>query len=77
MIVLRELKEKDAPFMLEWMQDADIQRSFKRRMADSTIEDVLIISYLIHFVKIYLLYTSLIIYGLVILLYIYLQFIHK
>lgn len=41
MIVLRELKEKDAPFMLEWMQDADIQRSFKRRMADSTIGDVL------------------------------------
>ena len=41
MIVLRELKEKDAPFMLEWMQDADIQRSFKRRMADSTTEDVL------------------------------------
>lgn len=41
MIVLRELKEKDAPFMLEWMQDADIQRYFKRRMADSTIEDVL------------------------------------
>lgn len=41
MIILRELKEKDAPFMLEWMHDADIQKSFKRRMTDSTIEDVL------------------------------------
>ena len=27
--------------MLEWMHDADIQKSFKRRMTDSTIEDVL------------------------------------
>lgn len=41
MIVLRELKEKDAPLMLEWMHDADIQRSFKRRMSDYTIDDVL------------------------------------
>lgn len=41
MIILRELQEKDAPFMLEWMHDADIQKSFKRRMTDSTIEDVL------------------------------------
>lgn len=41
MIVLRELKEKDAPFMLEWMHDADIQKSFKRRMADSTVDDVM------------------------------------
>ncbi len=41
MIVLRELKAKDAPLMLEWMHDAEIQRSFKRRMADYTIDDVL------------------------------------
>ena len=41
MIVLRELKEKDAPLMLEWMHDADIQKCFKRRMADSSIADVL------------------------------------
>ena len=41
MIILRELKEKDAPFMLEWMQDSDIQKCFKRRMADYTLEDVL------------------------------------
>ena len=40
MIVLRELKEKDAPLMLEWMHDADIQKCFKRRMADSSIADV-------------------------------------
>lgn len=41
MIVLRELKEKDAPFMLEWMHDAEIQKCFKRRMADLTLDDVL------------------------------------
>lgn len=41
MIILRELKVKDAPLMLEWMHDTDIQRSFKRRMADYTIDDVL------------------------------------
>ena len=41
MIVLRELQEKDAPFMLEWMHDADIQKCFKRNMADAAIEDTI------------------------------------
>ncbi len=40
-IVLRELKEKDAPFMLEWMHDPVFQRSFKKRMLDTTREDAL------------------------------------
>lgn len=40
-IVLRELKEKDAPLMLEWMHDPVFQRSFKKRMLDTTREDVL------------------------------------
>ena len=39
MIRLRELKEKDASLMLEWMHDIDIQKSFKKRMLDTTIED--------------------------------------
>lgn len=39
MILLRELKEKDAPLMLEWMHDPDIQKGFKKHFLDSTIED--------------------------------------
>lgn len=41
MITLRELKAKDAPYMLEWMHDSDIQKGFKKRMSESTIDDVL------------------------------------
>lgn len=41
MIILRELQEKDAPFMLEWMHDPDIQKNFKRNMLKATMEDVL------------------------------------
>ena len=41
MIRLRELQESDAPLMLEWMHDAEIQRAFMRNMQDATIEDVL------------------------------------
>lgn len=39
MIVLRELEEKDAPLMLEWMHDPDIQRGFRKRMLDATLGD--------------------------------------
>lgn len=39
MIALRELKEKDAPFMLEWMHDADIQTGFKKDMLNARLED--------------------------------------
>lgn len=41
MITLRELKEKDAPFMLEWMHDSDIQNGFRKNMLGLTIEDAL------------------------------------
>ena len=40
-ISLRELKEKDAPLMLEWMHDPDYQKVFKKRMIDATQKDVL------------------------------------
>lgn len=39
-IILRSLKQKDAPFMLEWMHDLDIQKAFKKNMMDASIEDV-------------------------------------
>ena len=39
MIVLRQLSEKDAAFMLEWMHDYDIQKSFQKNMLDVTLED--------------------------------------
>lgn len=38
-IKLRNLEEKDAPFMLEWMHDPEIQKAFKKNMLDATIED--------------------------------------
>ena len=38
MIRLRELKPADAPFMLEWMHDRDIQRWFKKDMLSSTLK---------------------------------------
>lgn len=41
MITLRELKEKDAEFMLEWMHDRDIQNCFIKDMLSATIEDAL------------------------------------
>lgn len=40
MVILRELKESDAIFMLEWMHDKDIQKAFKKDMLNATIEDV-------------------------------------
>ena len=39
--MLRRLEEKDAPFMLEWMHDSDIQKGFQKNMMDMKIEDVL------------------------------------
>ena len=39
MTILRQLKEEDAPLMLEWMHDPDIQKGFKKRMMDATLDD--------------------------------------
>jgi RimJ/RimL family protein N-acetyltransferase len=39
MIRLRPLKEKDAPLMLEWMHDPDIQKCFQKNMMEMTLED--------------------------------------
>lgn len=39
MISIRELKETDAPQMLEWMHDPDIQSCFKKNMMSVTLEE--------------------------------------
>ena len=39
MIELRELRDTDAPLMLEWMHDADIQRCFQKNMQQASLED--------------------------------------
>jgi len=39
--ILRELKEKDAPFMLEWMHDENVTRDLQNDFAGKTIEDCL------------------------------------
>lgn len=39
MISLRELQEKDAPLMLEWMHDPEIQKSFKKDMLGAKLDD--------------------------------------
>ena len=41
MIKIRQLKEKDAPLMLEWMHDSVIQKCFRKSMLDYTIDDAL------------------------------------
>jgi diamine N-acetyltransferase len=41
MIGLRNLKIEDATSMLEWMHDPEIQKGFRKKMNDATIEDVL------------------------------------
>ncbi len=41
MIALRELQEKDAPLMLEWMQDYDVQKCFKRNMLTASLDDAI------------------------------------
>lgn len=38
MIYLRELRVDDAPLMLEWMHDKDIQKNFKKNMLNVTLE---------------------------------------
>ncbi len=40
MIQLRNFKEQDAEFMLEWMHDYKIARAFKKNMEQNTLEDV-------------------------------------
>lgn len=42
MIRLRPLEEKDAPLMLEWMHDGDIQKRFQKNMMEMTIQDTTI-----------------------------------
>lgn len=39
MIALRELKETDAPLMLEWMHDPEIQKCFKKDMLGADLSD--------------------------------------
>ena len=39
MIVLRQLCEKDAELMLEWMHDPDTQKGFQKNMLDMSLED--------------------------------------
>lgn len=41
MIDLRQLKEKDAPLMLEWMHDPEIAKSFRKNMMSYTLDDAL------------------------------------
>ena len=39
MIVLRQLEEKDAGFMLEWMHDEETQQNFRKNMLNVTLEE--------------------------------------
>ena len=39
MIKLRELEEKDAVYMLEWMHDSEIQKCFQRDMRNMSLRD--------------------------------------
>lgn len=41
MIGLRSLKEKDAPLMLEWMHDPDIQKWFQKNLMEMTLKDAI------------------------------------
>ena len=41
MIELRELKDQDAPLMLEWMHDPEIQKGFKKKMLEASLVDAL------------------------------------
>ncbi len=38
---LRELKQKDAPLMLEWMHDPDLVKDLRRDFTSKTLEDCL------------------------------------
>lgn len=39
MIRLRELEKKDAPYMLEWMHDPEVQKGFRKNMLSMTLSD--------------------------------------
>ncbi len=39
MIQLRELREDDAPLMLEWMHDTEVQKGLQKNMLSMQIED--------------------------------------
>lgn len=39
--MLRRLMDKDAPYMLEWMQDKDITSGFQKAFSQAALEDVL------------------------------------
>lgn len=39
MVSLRELQVKDAPLMIEWMHDKDIQKSFQKDMMSITLQE--------------------------------------
>ena len=41
MIKLRELRPEDAPLMLEWMHDQDTQKSFKKDMLSTSLEQAI------------------------------------
>ena len=41
MISLRPLKEKDAPLMLEWMHDVEIQKSFQKNMMNMKLQNAI------------------------------------
>lgn len=41
MITLRELRNEDAPLMLEWMHDVDVQKGFKKNMLNMKLDDAL------------------------------------
>lgn len=40
-MILRELKEKDAEGMMEWMHDPEIQKNFRFSVLDKTMKDIL------------------------------------
>lgn len=39
--MIRRLEKKDAPFMLEWMHDSEINCNFQKEFASATLESVL------------------------------------
>lgn len=40
-MTLRKLEDRDAPFMLEWMRDPDINKCFRKPFKSATMESVL------------------------------------
>ena len=41
MIQLRNLQKKDAPLMLEWMHDEELQKCFQKKMGEVTMEEAI------------------------------------